>query len=97
MDEQVAHPRGDRPRRVPGPDQEDRADRQQLPEDEERDEVAREDRAQGTSRVDDRRRVLDGGVIALLQVERVDDRDEGAQVEQVPEEDAEPVGAHQRQ
>ena len=95
--EQISHPRRDGFRGAPRPDEEDGADREQLPEDEEGDEVAREDRAQGAPGVDHGRGVLHGGAVALLQVQRVDDRDERAQVEQVAEEEAEPVGAHRGQ
>ena len=58
VDQQVARARGNSPFALVGPNLEDRANRQQLPEDEERDEIAGKDRTHGRARVQEAGRLL---------------------------------------
>ncbi len=92
---QIPDPGGQRPLALPGPDQEDRAQRQDLPEDEEGDEVPGEHRPQGAPCVEESGGVLKGRPLSPLQVEGEEEGQEGGQMEQVAEEETQLVHPHQ--
>ena len=86
MYDQVAEPGAEGPLGLPRPDQEHRREREQLPEDEERDQVPGVNRPDRAPRVQDGGDVLHTGTVLLLEMERKQVAQERSQVEQVAEE-----------
>ena len=90
VDQQVARARGDGPVALAGPDLKDRRNRQQLPKDEEHNEITGKDRAHGRARVQEAGCLLQ----AVAQVQREQRGEEGSQVEEIAKEQAELINAH---
>ncbi len=90
LDDQVTEARRHGALGAPRPDEKHRAHRHQLPEHEERHEIPGKNRAERAAGVDETGHVLH----ALAQVQRVDDGDEGADVKQISEEQAQAIHAH---
>ena len=90
VDQEVARARGNSPFALVGPNLEDRANRQQLPEDEERDEIAGKNRTHGRARVQEAGRLLQ----PIFQMQREERGEEGGHVKEIAKEQAELVNAH---
>ena len=90
VDQQIARTRGDGPFALGSPDLKNRANRQQLPEDEEHNEIAGKDRAHGRARVQEAGRLLQ----TVAQVQRKERGEESSQVKEIAKEQAELVNSH---
>jgi hypothetical protein len=93
LDDDVTHAGTICPLGAARPDQQHRGDRRELPPDEQREEIAGKDRPQRRPAVDQRRDVLG----RILDVQRVERREEEREDEHVAEEKAQAVDAHERE
>ena len=75
------------------PDQEHGTDGEQLPEDEERDQITRKRGAHRAACIDQAGDMLQ----RVFKVQRIDDEDESGDMEDIAEDQAQLVGAHQYQ
>ena len=88
--QQVARARGNSPCALVGPNLKNRANRQQLPEDEEHNEITGKDRTHGRTRVQEACGLLQ----AVAQVQREQRGEKGGHVKEIAKEQAELVNAH---
>ncbi len=93
LDDQIAHPGPGSAFRAPGPDQKDRGDGGEFPVDEESDEIAGEDAADGGTDIGQRRRELN----TVADAQPVDPAEDGGDEEDIPKHQAQAIDPHRRE